>query len=180
MQKHKFIKDGESISLATFYSRIKASKRSRAYVAAGLSLVLAAVVVWLWQFLASPSRNLADASTTPNIGSSSEIQSNTETQSGSQPGGNSVTVQSNGSGPASIMVNGQPVDVPQNGSVHKDVSSPNGSTNVSVNVSNGSANNNSSQSTSIFSNNTSSFSTSSDQVNSYTYSYTSGGGSASN
>lgn len=170
----KFVRSIVSSSASTYsFTGLKGViKRNASLVAGVFSLAAAILIIWVWGLLTSPGAK-ASVSSTPAVSSDSNLNNSLSAQTGttlqSSNGSTDVTVQRTGDAPASVTVNGQPVRVPQNGSVHKQV----GGTSVDVQTSNGSATNGNTSSTTIISNSTSSVNSSSHVSN---FSFSTGSG----
>jgi len=160
--------------------------RKKSLIAAGVSAIMVFTGVTVALNHSSAQQNLG---VTPinAAGATAPLVSNVVTDS--QSASPSIDVTSNGdtssnatgsssvdatidNGQASVTVDGQPVGLPQNGSVHKTVTTDGNQTDVNISVSNNGSTTNKSQSHL----NVSTFSSSHTTNNSYNHSSTTGGG----
>ena len=140
-------------------------KKNASYLAGFFCLACILLIVGVWQLASAHSNSKADSMSTPDVNNGSALNSNVDSKDGVDSGSNNglnVNVQKDGDGPAKVTVNGQPVDVPDSGSVNRDVGSNDNNASVNININNGGTTNGSSShtyshsSTHVYSNNQSS------------------------
>lgn len=130
------------------------------FTSASLQTKISLVITGLLALAAAPAayalNNMGgtDAAATTSLSSSHEVADQAQSQSSSSSSftSSSLNVTNNGGSSTQVTVNGQPVAVPENGSVHKIIKDDNGETVVDISThSTNSANGNSSSSVWVYS-----------------------------